>query len=299
MNQPNELLHSAICAQISAATGDTFEARSHASVAGGCISKAVVLTGVGRRYFVKLNDASRMAMFAAEAEGLAEIARTQAVRVPMPICRGQHAGTAWLVLEHLELGGCHGTSAERLGHALARLHRVTAGQFGWPRDNTIGSTPQINTPSNDWVAFYGQHRLGYQFALAARNGFSGMLQRKGERLIENLAAFFDGYCPAPSLLHGDLWGGNHGCRADGEPVIFDPAVYYGDREADIAMTQLFGGFDARFLAAYRDAWPLDRGYDTRRALYNLYHVLNHVNLFGAGYAHQAGQMLDALLAEIR
>lgn len=299
MHPPIEPLYNEIGAQISSVTGEVFEVRAHTVVAGGCINGTAVLSGAGRRYFVKINTASQLPMFDAESEGLAEIAATNTVRVPQPVCRGQQAGTSWLVLEHLELGSCRDDGAERLGHALASLHRVTAGQFGWRRDNTIGATPQINTPENNWVTFYGQQRLGYQLALAARNGFKGALQRKGERLIENLAAFFDNYRPAPSLLHGDLWGGNHACLANAEPVIFDPAVYYGDREADMAMTELFGGFDARFYAAYRDAWPLDRGYATRRALYNLYHVLNHANLFGGGYAQQAGQMLDRLLAEIR
>jgi len=189
-----------------------------------------------------------------------------------------------------------GATDELLGRQLAALHRVTHTRFGWHRDNTIGSTPQINTQKNDWVTFYREQRLRYQLELAAENGYGGSLQRRGEQLLERLPAFFISYRPRPSLLHGDLWGGNHAALTDGTPVIFDPAVYYGDREADLAMTELFGGFGSGFYSAYRAAWPLDPGYRVRKDLYNLYHVLNHLNLFGGGYRGQAEQMVDRLLA---
>ena len=135
--------------------------------------------------------------------------------------------------------------------------------------------------------------------LAAQNGYSGALQQDGDTLLAHLDAFFDGYTPAPSLLHGDLWGGNHGYLADGAPVIFDPAVYIGDRECDLAMTELFGGFAPDFHAAYSAVWPLDAGCAVRKTLYNLYHVLNHANLFGGGYAAQAERMIAQLMAHIR
>ena len=134
--------------------------------------------------------------------------------------------------------------------------------------------------------------------LAGENGYGAQLQRPGERLLDALPAFFAGYLPQPSLLHGDLWGGNHAFLADGAPAIFDPAAYFGDREADLAMTELFGGYPADFYAAYRAAWPLDAGYAARRNLYNLYHILNHANLFGGGYAQQAEEMMQRLLAEL-
>jgi fructosamine-3-kinase len=238
-------------------------------------------------------------MFEAEAEGLRELAQAQAVRVPAPICSGTAAGLAYLVLEYIDLTGADGKSLERLGHQLAQQHRVTNSKYGWHRDNTIGSTPQINTPCDDWVEFWQQYRLGFQLALAADNGYGGGLQRQGEQLMTRLGDFFSDYTPVPSLLHGDLWGGNFAVASGGAPVIFDPAVYYGDREADLAMTELFGGFGERFYQAYRAAWPLDPGYGVRKQLYNLYHVLNHLNLFGGGYGAQAERMLDALLSEIR
>jgi protein-ribulosamine 3-kinase len=186
-----------------------------------------------------------------------------------------------------------------LGEQLAAMHRATRDRFGWRRDNTIGSTPQVNMQLSDWVEFWRRHRLGYQLDLAARNGYRGALQDKGAQLLERLPQFFKGYRPAASLLHGDLWGGNAAVTAGGEPVIFDPAVYYGDREADLAMTTLFGGFTPAFYRAYETQWPLDPGHRERHELYNLYHVLNHLNLFGGGYRAQAEGMIDRLLAALR
>ncbi|MFA7593140.1 MAG: fructosamine kinase family protein [Thiohalobacteraceae bacterium] len=266
------------------------------SVGGGCINQAVRLPGVGRDFFVKLNDAAQADMFAAEAEGLREIAATRTVRVPAPVCWGVAGNKTYLVLEHLALG--RGGNGALLGTQLAAMHRVTRAEFGWQRDNTIGSTPQINTPTADWVGFWRERRLGYQLELAASNGWGGELQRLGERLLLGLDGLFDDHRPRPSLLHGDLWGGNHGYLADGQPVIFDPAVSFGDREADLAMTELFGGFGDAFQTAYREAWPLETGYPLRRTLYNLYHVLNHLNLFGGGYHDQVVGMLRRLLAEL-
>ena len=179
------------------------------------------------------------------------------------------------------------------------MHRVHAKHFGWKRNNTIGNTPQINTTTTDWVQFWREHRLGYQLKLARENSYTGKLQQLGERLMSDLNAFFNDTSPAASLLHGDLWSGNVSFDMSGQPVIYDPAVYFGDREADIAMTELFGMFPTAFYTAYQDDYPLDSGYNTRKKLYNLYHVLNHLNLFGGSYRHQAEQMMNELLVEIR
>ncbi len=284
---------------IASATGRTFTPAARQAVGGGCINQAIVLEGDAQRYFVKLNDAHRLAMFEAEAEGLHALGATRTVRVPLPVCRGVAAGQAFLALEYLPLRGASADAQQRLGRELAQLHRATAARFGWTRDNTIGSTPQRNDETDDWVSFWRERRLGFQLGLAADNGYGGSLQRDGEKLLDRLPAFFRDYRPQASLLHGDLWGGNAAATDAGEPVIFDPAVYYGDREADLAMTELFGGFGARFHAAYREAWPLDDGYRVRKNLYNLYHVLNHLNLFGGGYRAQAQQMIERLLAEMR
>lgn len=276
-----------------------FRIRTHHALDGGCINAAALVEGDGERFFVKLNDAGHAGMFAAEAEGLRELAAAAAVRVPGVIGQGEAAGQTFLVLEYLELGPADGGAHERLGRELAALHRHQASCFGWTRDNTIGSTPQINAQESDWIVFFREHRLRHQFELAVRNGYRAPLGDSAEELLEVLPKFFSAYRPAASLLHGDLWGGNHGALADGTPVIFDPAVYYGDREADLAMTELFGGFSGRFYAAYREAWPLDPGYAVRKTLYNLYHILNHLNLFGGGYSTQARSMIARLLAEAR
>ncbi len=239
--------------------------------------------------------------YAAEAEGLRELAGAQALRVPAVLAVGEVEGRAVLALEWLELSvGGEGDARcqARLGEGLAMQHRCLAARHGWHRDNTIGATPQRNAWDDDWVRFFQQHRLGVQLDRAARNGLEPGIVERGRELCERCGAFFSSYHPRPSLLHGDLWGGNAGrLAATGEPVVFDPAVYYGDREADLAMTRLFGGFSPAFYAAYQSAWPLDPAAGTRRTLYNLYHVLNHFNLFGGGYGRQAAGMIDRLLAE--
>lgn len=286
-----------IAAAIARATGKPFRPVARESAGGGCINQPFVLAEGARRYFIKTNHAALAWMFEAEADGLDELLNSQSLRVPRPICHGTAGATAYLALEYLDLGG-HGDSFE-MGRQLAAMHRHTAAQFGWKRNNTIGSTPQSNPWTESWPEFFGTHRLGFQLDLAARNGLGAKLQKPGEALLARLVDFFQDYQPVPSLLHGDLWGGNAAFTRSGEPVVFDPAVYYGDREADLAMTELFGGFSADFYAAYREAWPLDAGYSIRKTLYNLYHILNHANLFGGGYANQAESMIRHLLAETR
>jgi len=274
-----------------------FELHACRAIGGGSISRAWHFAGRERSYFVKLNWAACADMFAAEAEGLSALAQAGAVRVPEVLCHGVEDGTAFLVCEWINLSASGGGSAAMLGRKLADLHRCTRPDFGWGRDNTIGSTPQINIPGADWCAFWREHRLGFQLSLAAQNGLPRSLLQKGERLMAALDTLLAGHRPQASLLHGDLWGGNWGVDEAGSPVLFDPAVYYGDRETDLAMSELFGGFPEAFYAAYRESWPLDEGYALRRTLYNLYHILNHFNLFGGGYAAQAGGMMDTLLAE--
>jgi protein-ribulosamine 3-kinase len=287
-----------IAAAIGAATAEPFAVEAYHAVGGGCINQAYCVEGKGRCYFVKLNTAAVVEMFAAEAAALNALQATDTVRVPATVCLGTAGDSAYLVLEHLNLGRETAASAETLGMQLAQLHRHTGGHYGWHRDNTIGSTPQRNTQDNDWRHFWQEQRLGYQLHLAARQGFGGSLQRKGERLMDMLGLALANHAPPPSLLHGDLWSGNHATLRDGQPVIFDPASYYGDRETDLAMTELFGGFSPRFYAVYREHFPLDEGYRLRKTLYNLYHVLNHLNLFGGGYAAQAEHMMDDLLSEL-
>jgi len=232
-------------------------------------------------------------MFEAEAEGLAELKQAGAVRVPEVFDVGTDTNGAYIEMERFNLERGTEGDAATLGEQLAALHRHTADLHGWHRDNTIGPTPQHNPQTDEWVEFFRIHRLQLQLDLAARNGYAGELQDLGHRLVERLDYLFEGYNPAPSLLHGDLWAGNWGV-ADGVPVIFDPAVYYGDRETDIAMTKLFGGFGSAFYREYELAWPLAAGSAERLELYKLYHVLNHLNLFGAGYLDQALSILRRL-----
>jgi fructosamine-3-kinase len=294
----NPKLLSHLSTAIHDATNRPFTLRAATPVGGGSINEAYRLEGTdGSRYFLKLNDARHLPMFVAEAVGLNEIAETNTIRMPRPIAHGTVNVQSYLVLEYLELS-TRG-DAKLLGGQLATLHRCSAKQFGFAQDNFIGTTPQPNTWKNSWIDFWREQRLGFQLRLAAQNGYGGQLQSLGEKLLDAMPAFFASYTPQPSLLHGDLWSGNYAFLSDGTPTIFDPATYYGDRECDLAMTELFGGYASDFYAAYRTAYPLDAGYATRRDLYNLYHILNHANLFGGGYAKQAEYMMQRLLAEVR
>ena len=252
------------------------------------------VTSADTAWFVKI-AADEPEMLAAEADGLRALAECRAVHVPGVTA----AGDGFLVLAWLELGRKTERAAAKLGEQLAAQHRCIGGHFGWRQNNFIGATPQFNTLNDDWVWFFREHRLGFQLRLAAENGYRGKLQEQGAQLLESLPEFFSGYTPKPSVLHGDLWGGNWGVLGTGEPVIFDPAVYYGEREADLAMTELFGGFPPEFYSAYDAHWSRDPGYATRRDLYNLYHVLNHLNLFGVTYQAQALDLLTRLNAETR
>ena len=291
-------LFSHLSSAIHDATHRPFEVCSATSVSGGSINEAFRLEGTnGECYFLKLNDARHYPMFEAEAAGLEAITTTNTVRVPQPIVHGIAGQQSYLVMEYLELSSRG--DARLFGEQLAALHRCKGKAFGFAQDNFIGTTLQPNGWKDSWIDFWRKQRLGFQLQIAAEKGYVSQLQSQGEKLLDALPSYFDGYTPQPSLLHGDLWCGNHAYLAKGSPAIFDPAAYYGDRECDLAMTELFGGFSADFYTAYRGSWPLDRGYASRRDLYNLYHILNHANIFGGGYVRQAEQLMQKLLAEIK
>lgn len=292
-------LWTALEQHIYAVTSQPFIIRQRQPLSGGCINQAWRISDNQRTFFVKANAAASLPLFEAEAAGLAELAATGTVRVPEPMGHGVVAEHAWLMLEYLPLVSAGARAMEKLGRSLAALHAQPRTAFGWHRDNAIGATHQINTYGGDWIEFWREQRLGFQLDLANCNGYTGALQQQGEQLRARLDGLFVGHSPTPALLHGDLWSGNAGCTVDGEPVIFDPAVYQGDREADLAMTELFGGFPESFYAAYQEALPLATGYPQRRTLYNLYHILNHLNLFGGSYRAQAERMMAQLLAELR
>lgn len=283
---------------IETAIGSDFRIEKRTPLAGGSINSAFRIEGGNRAFFVKLNRAERLDMFEAESAGLREIAATSTVRAPEPIACGATNSASFLILELLILKSPTARSDSMLGGQLAAMHRIAQSGFGWSRNNTIGSTPQPNDPSGDWIDFWRQHRLTFQLEQARKNGCRQSLLDRGAVLCEKFPALFDGYVPAASLLHGDLWAGNAAADPSEQPVIFDPACYYGDRECDIAMSELFGGFGKEFYQAYHRAWPLDPGYRVRKTLYNLYHVLNHFNLFGGGYQRQADAMIQALLSEV-
>ncbi len=266
-------------------------------VSGGDINAAWRVEAKSRTLFVKTALPDAADRFEGEAAGLAELASADAVRVPEVIACGMTLDCSFIALEWLKIEAGSTETERELGKKLAALHRHTAEQFGWHRNNAIGRTPQHNRWTRDWAEFFRDQRLMFRLQLAASNGYGGELQLLGRRLADGLPAFFAGYKPMPSLLHGDLWGGNWG-SVDGHPVIFDPAVYYGDRETDLAMTRLFGGFGAAFYSAYEAAWPSADGSAQRQALYQLYHVLNHLNLFGSGYLGSAQRSLQALCARL-
>jgi len=265
-------------------------------LAGGDINLAFRLDCGSQRFFVKLNRADRESMFAAEREGLEALRSSQSVRVPEVYLTGNDGEHSYIVMEYIELGGV--PDHNRLAQALAALHACLQSRFGFHGDNYIGSTPQVNRPTTDWVAFWREQRLGFQLELARRNGIAAKLIDRGLRLAGSLPQFFITYQPRASLLHGDLWSGNWGFDNVGHPVVYDPACYYGDHEADLAMMELFGSAGTQFFARYRECFPTDAGYAERRDLYNLYHLLNHANLFGGGYAGQALKVTDRLLAYI-
>jgi fructosamine-3-kinase len=282
-----------VATTIAKETRTPFVLNSERRIGGGCINDARRLEGEnGKVYFAKANSADFIELFKAEAEALAEIASTQTVRVPAPICHGLSGKRSFLVLEFLDSDRGESSAQHKLGQDIASLHQIENVHFGWKIDNAIGATHQPNPASDDWIAFYREHRLLHQFRLAQKKGrsFDGT-----KSLLDRISDFFIDYKPIPSLLHGDLWSGNFACDSECQPYVFDPASYYGDREADIAFTHMFGGFTKDFYKGYGEIFPLDPGFEIRKTLYNLYHELNHYNLFGGSYARSAQSSINHLL----
>lgn len=282
--------------------------RRRSPVSGGCIHAAWRLDlADGRALFAKTGDRDALPLLEAEADGLAALAAVAPVDlcVPRPRALGRCDELALLVLDWLELGsGAAAAGWRQLGSALARLHRRSLdgpcaagdrcdGVFGWPRDNVIGRMPQANGWLGSWGEFFVRRRLAPQLQWLARR--SGAL-RGGERLLEIAGVRLASHRPDPVLVHGDLWSGNASLLVAGGAALFDPAVHRADREVDLAMARLFGGFPADFFEGYEQAWPLPQGHRARLPLYNLYHLLNHANLFGGGYRAQAQASIDQLLA---
>jgi fructosamine-3-kinase len=260
---------------------------SVAPVGGGCIATACRVETDGSPFFLKYGDEEVARTFPGEADGLRALAAADSP-LAVPSVRETAPPTAdrpgFLVLNWINTGRKGRHFWEQFGEGLAALHRHAADAYGFDRDNFIGQLPQQNEWAETWPAFFRARRLEPQVEMARERGrwrtdWDAPLEALYRRLPDLLPRH-----PTPSVLHGDLWKGNFMVTATGDPALIDPATYYGHREADLAMTELFGGFQDRFYDAYRGAWGLEPGYDTRRDVYNLYHLINHLNLFGAGYA---------------
>lgn len=291
-------LQGAIAEVLRDKAGDSSPVQRVSHVGGGDINAAARLTTAKGDYFIKWNPRPLPGMFLAEARGLRELETAGELRVPQLFGTREVKGSrpAFIVMEWLGGGGSkHGrTLGETLGRGLAALHQHTQPAYGWQHENYIGSLAQANGETADWVAFYRDRRIGFQMELAAKKGH--MPTRRGrqlERLMARLDEWIDPTQVRPALLHGDLWGGNYMAGPNGEPVLIDPAVYYGDREVELAFTELFGGFSSTFYAAYNEIWPLSAGYRARKKLYQLYPLMVHLNLFGEGY----GNSVDSVLAD--
>ena len=268
---------------------------STTSLSGGCISNAYKITLEDKRnLFLKINHSHPKDMFRKEANGLKECSKPNVIHTPKVIA----VEDTFILLEFIEIGKKQNDFFGSFGRSFAEMHKFTSEAFGFYEDNYIGSTPQINIPNgkekNDWTTFYFNKRILFQFNLAEKNGYATDELRKGISFLENnIEKILFGSEEHPSLLHGDLWSGNYMVNENGKAGLIDPAVYYGHREADLAMTKLFGGFSESFYKSYNESFPLKDGYNYRENIYKLYHVLNHLNLFGSGYYRQAISLIKS------
>lgn len=284
----------AVCRAISDETGEPFSPQENRALGGGCIHNAQLLRDGDRRYFVKTNRIAMLPAFRAEWQCLDAIRSTCTIRVPKPVAIGETGGHAFLVLEYLEMMRAPESAQAILGEQIAAMHRTTGEAYGWPSDNFLGTSVQKNTWSEDWCAFWIESRLRPQIDAARKRGLDLHRFPDWESVCRRILR---GHHPSPSLLHGDLWGGNMAALDDRTPVVFDPACYYGDRETDIAFTRMFGGFSNAFHRSYQRSWPFPSGHEARERLYNLYHELNHYNIFGGNYGQQALNTLRTLVTE--
>jgi protein-ribulosamine 3-kinase len=263
------------------------------SVSGGCISDSqIIKTQSGNMYFLKVNYSQPEDMFIKEANGLKELRKADTISVPEVIL----ADSNFILLQAIENNLRIRNFFEDFGRKFAELHKYKAKHYGFFENNYIGSTPQINIPfeneSYNWTEFYFNKRILFQYEFAVKNGYAdSTLTSLIKRLEKKISDILKGSDEPPCLLHGDLWSGNYIVDNKGKACLIDPAVYYGHREADLAMTKLFGGFSSEFYNAYNEYYPLPEGYEYRENIYKLYHVLNHLNLFGAGYYNQTITLL--------
>lgn len=264
------------------------------SVSGGCIANSQkIKTESGRYFFLKTLE-KKPKIFQNEANGLKELEKVKAIRIPKVILQNEH----FLLLEYIQEGKMDSDFFRKFGFQFAKLHKFTNEDFGFFEDNYIGATQQKNLSTKEeaksWIEFYFNKRLFFQFKLCEQNGFSTLeMSKLFAQLEAKICKILEGSENIPSLLHGDLWSGNFLVEENGNPCLIDPAVYYGNREADLAMTKLFGGFDAEFYESYNETFPLPDGFKYRENIYKLYHILNHLNLFGKGYYSQAISLMKS------
>ncbi|MGI9472267.1 MAG: fructosamine kinase family protein [Rubripirellula sp.] len=289
---------------ISTLIGDQWFVTEQRRVGGGCISDAhrvTVKDSQGQQvcWFMKSNDTTFLDNFQAECNGLKKLSEAQAIRVPCPAAVGEAAGRAWLVAEWVEPGVRGSDFFQRFGRSLAELHRCTSGtRIGLDRDNYLGAARQVNGSTPNWVEFVATHRLSFQVQWASDQRLADQdLIRDCERVMVRLDSVLEGRSARTSLLHGDLWSGNYLCDAAGNPIILDPAVYHGCREAEFGMLRLFGSCPPQFYEAYQEEFPLPAGWQRRVNVYVLYHLLNHLNLFGRGYHDQCRTLAAQILRD--
>ncbi len=263
------------------------------TIDGGCISQSFQLKTNQQQFMVKTHKKDQLEMFIAEYHALNELQQVKQLQIPQPICYGSCEDKSYLVMQYLPLSA-NGDQLV-LGHGVANMHQIRSEKFGWKQNNTIGSTPQSNQYSDNWTEFWFYQRIKPQLELLAKKGYHQQLLAKSEQIYLQIEKLFKYHQPQASLLHGDLWSGNFSFTMQGSPVIFDPALYYGDRETDIAMTELFGGFNQRFYQGYQEVFPLADDYQQRKEIYNLYHILNHANLFAGSYISQAQQIIQQFI----
>lgn len=284
---------------ISEYIGAPFEVNDYIELSGGDINDAYCVSGRSNlpdntpdiRFFVKTNHIEQLAMFKAEALALNQLANISQIKIPKVIYNGLCGNRSTLVLEYFDIEKMDSNDAFAFGQELARLHLYDSeNAYGFELDNFIGITPQQNDWNDDWANFFADQRIAPQLALANKEH---LLFNDAESIISRCRSLLAQHKPKPSLLHGDLWSGNVALSTEG-PLMFDPASYWGDRECDLAMTELFGGFPPDFYRGYDSVFPLTEGYQDRKKIYNLYHILNHTNIFGGEYYSQAKKLIQEL-----
>ncbi len=299
MVEKNDTFWQEIKVGISAAKKYNFEPVRCLLLSSGITGETFRLQTKSESIFLKLIDINRSPILYSEAEGLKAISNTNTLKTPRIFAKGESADFSWLALEFISLRSPNTSCAIEMGEGLAAMHQYQNDFHGWHSDNWIGANKQRNSFSNDWPNFFKEFRLLPQLNQALDNNLDTSVFDSGELLVEEISKLFTNYYPTPSLLHGDLWTGNWASDPEGNPIVFDPACYYGDRETDIAMTELFAGFREDFYDAYNSVNPIDKGYVERKSVYNLYHILNHFNIFGVSYQQQASDLIQKSLSAIR